>query len=140
MLDIEPYDNWLNYYNPAEDERSPFYGMQYTFDVFSATIYGYYIDPARGYMGSDTLYIAVLYAVSYTGLSIIEFIGEWHDAINNDSMRLKRNVIDNMSRQGINQFILSGENILNFHGSDDCYYDEWFEDGEDGSIAAVLFP
>ena len=33
-----------------------------------------------------------------------------------------------------------GENIFNFHGSDDLYYEEWFEEVEDGWIAAVNFP
>jgi len=28
------------------------------------------------------------------------------------------------------QFILIGENVLNFHSSDDCYYEEWFQDVE----------
>ena len=32
-----------------------------------------------------------------------------------------------------------GENILNFHGSDDSYYEEWFEDLEDGWITAINF-
>jgi hypothetical protein len=54
-------------------------------------------------------------------------------------MHLKRNVIDEMLSQGINRYILLGENVLNFHGSDDCYYEEWFEDVEDGWIAAVNF-
>ena len=32
-----------------------------------------------------------------------------------------------------------GENVLNFHASDDCYYEEWFQEVEDGWIAAVNF-
>ena len=28
---------------------------------------------------------------------------------------------------------------MNFHYSDDCYYEEWFEDIEDGWIAALNF-
>lgn len=55
-------------------------------------------------------------------------------------MHLKRNVLDLMVGEGINKFILIGENILNFHGSDDSYYEEWFDDVEDGWIAAVSFP
>jgi hypothetical protein len=54
-------------------------------------------------------------------------------------MHLKRNVIDVLTGEGINQFILLGENILNFHGSEDDYYEEWFDDIEDGWIAAVNF-
>jgi len=140
MHDIETYHNWLKYYDPSTDERSPFFGKEYNFDVYSETIYGYYIDPAWDFMGSETLYIKVLYADYQAGFTVIEFLGEWNDAINNDIMNLKRNVIDDMIKNGIDKFILVGENILNFHGSDDCYYEEWFEDVEDGWIAAVNFP
>jgi hypothetical protein len=140
MHEIEPYYNWLRYYDPAQDDRSPFYGKEYNFEVYSDTIYGYYIDPAWDYMGSETLYVKILYADYEAGYVVLEFIGEWNDAINNDIMHLKRNVIEPLSHEGVNKFILIGENILNFHGSDDCYYEEWFDDVEDGWIAAVSFP
>ena len=39
----------------------------------------------------------------------------------------------------INKFILIGENVLNFHYSDDCYYEEWFDNVEEGWIALVNF-
>ena len=51
-----------------------------------------------------------------------------NDAIENDVMTLKREVVDKLLAQGINKFILIGENVLNFHSSDECYYEEWFED------------
>src|SRR5690349_15167430 len=140
MHNIEPYYNWLKYYDPADDVRSPFYGKQYNFDVYSETIYGYYIDPAWDGIGSETLYLKILYAAYQTGFAVIEFIGEWNDAINNDIMTLKRNILELMMAEGINKFILVGENILNFHGSDDSYYEEWFEEVGDGWIAAVSFP
>jgi hypothetical protein len=140
MHNIEPYYNWLKYYDPAADVRSPFYGKQYNFDVYSETIYGYYIDPAWDGIGSETLYLKILYADYQTGFAVIEFIGEWNDAINNDIMTLKRNILELMMAEGINKFILVGENILNFHGSDDSYYEEWFEEVGDGWIAAVCFP
>lgn len=140
MHNIEPYYNWLKYYDPASDDRSPFYGKTYNFDVYSDTIYGYYIDPAWDSIGSETLYIKILYTDYTVGFTVIEFIGEWNDAINNDIMTLKRNILELMLKEGINKFILIGENILNFHGSDDCYYEEWFEEVEDGWIAAVSFP
>ena len=56
-------------------------------------------------------------------------------------MILKREVIDVFIENGINRFILIGENVLNFHASDDCYYEEWYEDisEEGGWIAAVNF-
>lgn len=140
MHQIEPYYNWLKYYDSSTDDRSPFFGKQYNFDQYSETIYGYYIDPAWDNIGSETLYLKILYTDYDAGFSVLEFIGEWNDAINNDIMILKRNIIEHLLSQGVNKFILIGENIMNFHGSDDCYYEEWFEEVEDGWIAAVSFP
>jgi hypothetical protein len=147
MHDIEPFSNWLKYYNSSEDSRSPFFEKEYNFDQYSETIYGYYIDPAWDFMGSETLYIKILYTDYLRGVTIIEFLGEWNDAINNDIMHLKRNIIDELLAAGIFKFILIGENIMNFHGSDDSYYEEWFDEVEDtdekelpGWIAAISFP
>lgn len=140
MHTIEPFYNWLKYYDPATDEQSPFHGKEYNYDVYSDTIYGYYIDPAWDAIGSETLYLKILYADYEQGYAIIEFIGEWNDTLHNDVMHLKRNIIDLLLHEGIDKFILIGENIMNFHGSDDSYYEEWFDDVEDGWIAAVSFP
>lgn len=140
MHNITPYERWLSVYDPARDERSPFHGKEYNYDVYSETIYGYYIDPAWDFMGSETLYIKLLFVEYTRGYAVIEFIGEWNDAINNDIMHLKRNVIELLQAEGINKYILIGENILNFHGSDDSYYEEWFDEVEGGWIAAVAFP
>lgn len=140
MHEIEPYHNWLKYYDSSTDDRSPFHGKEYNYEVYSETIYGYYIDPAWDYMGSETLYIKILYTDYLNGYSVIEFIGEWNDTINNDIMHLKRNVIEQLLHEGVKKFVLIGENVMNFHGSDDCYYEEWFEEVEEGWIAAVSFP
>ena len=85
------------------------------------------------------LYLKVLFADYERGYAIIEFIGEWNDAINNDIMLMKREILDLMVDNGINKFVLIGENVLNFHSSDDCYYEEWFQDVEDGWIAGINF-
>lgn len=135
-----PFENWLKYYDSSADDRSPFFEKEYNFDVYSETIYGYYIDPSWDYFGSETLYLKILYADYDEGFAVLEFLGEWNDAIENDIMTLKRNFIELLAHEGINKFILIGENILNFHGSDDSYYEEWFEDVEGGWIAAVCFP
>ncbi len=140
MHTIEPFYNWLKYYDSATDEQSPFYAKEYNHDVYTETIYGYYIDPAWDNFGSETLYVKVLYCDYDRGYTVLEFIGEWNDAINNDVMTLKRNVIELMIAEGIDKYILVGENILNFHGSDDSYYEEWFDEVGDGWIAAVSFP
>ena len=135
-----PFERWNSYYNSSDDDQSPFAGKEYNYDLYSDNIYGYYIDPAWDFIGSETLYIKLLFVDYEIGFAVIEFIGEWNDAINNDIMHLKRNILEHMMYCGITKFALIGENIMNFHGSDDCYYEEWFEDVEDGWIAAISFP
>ena len=139
MHEIEPYYRWLSLYDSSKDEGSPFYGKEYNYDNYNDAIYNYYIDPAWDYIGSETLYLKILYISYEMKFCVIEFIGEWNDAINNDIMFLKRNVVDHLSSFGIDKYILIGEHVYNFHGSDDCYYEEWFEDMDEGWIAAVNF-
>lgn len=139
MHQIEPFYRWLGMYDSSTDQRSPFHGKSYNYEVYSDTIYGYYIDPAWDFIGSETLYIKLLYTDYERRFAVIEMIGEWNDAIHNDIMHLKRNIIDHMTFHQIDKFILIGENVFNFHGSDDSYYEEWFEDVESGWIAFVNF-
>ena len=135
MHTIEPYHRWLKYYDSSVDDQSPFHGKEYNYDLYSETIYGYYIDPGWDFMGSETLYMKVLYANYTEGQVVIELMGEWNDAINNDIMHLKRNIVEHFVGQSIYKFILIGENVFNFHGSDDCYYEEWYDDVADLGIA-----
>lgn len=139
MHEIEPFYNWEKYYSSSDDEKSPLYNASYNTQEYTHTIYGYYIHPFWDFIGSETLYIKILYTDYHQGFTVIELIGEWNDTLHNDIMHLKRNVVDPMIRQGINKFILIGENVFNFHGSDDCYYEEWFEEVEDGWLVAVNF-
>ena len=139
MQDIEPYHLWADLYSAAEDQYSPFHGREYNELEYSNAIYNYYIHPQWDDFGSPTLYIKILYADYAQSFAIIEMLGEWNDCINNDIMFLKREIADSMIGQGIRKFILIGENVLNFHASDDCYYEEWFEDVEDGWIAVINF-
>ncbi|MBU0697756.1 MAG: hypothetical protein KKE39_14705 [Bacteroidetes bacterium] len=139
MHEIEPYFRWRDDYIAAEDDRSPFYQTQYNEFEFDKQIYNYLIHPQWDYFGSNTLYLKVLFVDYDINYAIIELIGEWNDAIDNDIMTLKREIIESIINQGINKFILIGENVLNFHSSDDCYYEEWFQDVEDGWIAGINF-
>ncbi len=139
MHEIEPYFNWEKFYVASEDARSPLYNAQYNLSEYTNTIYGYYIHPMWDYIGSETLYVKILYANYIDGYVVIEMLGEWNDTLHNDIMHLKRNILDYIVATGINKFILIGEQVFNFHGSDDCYYEEWYEDIEDGWIAAVNF-
>ena len=136
---IEPFYNWRGYYIASEDGDSPFYEREYSEFEFDKRIYNYLIHPQWDHFGSTTLFLKVLYSDYDAGYSIIEFIGEWNDAIENDIMVLKRDVIEPMMNNGILKFILIGENVLNFHSSDDCYYEEWFEEVEEGWIATINF-
>ena len=73
------------------------------------------------------------------GFAIFEFIGEWNDCLTNDIMFLKREIVDLLAPHDINKYILIGEKVLNFHGSDDCYYEEWYEDiVEEGGWLCML--
>ncbi len=139
MQDIEPFYNWRHIYIASEDERSPFYGREYSEFEYTNAIYNYLIHPQWDDIDSPTLYIKILMVDYDLGYAIIEMIGEWNDLINNDIMLLKRDIIETIMAQGINKFILIGENVLNFHASDDCYYQEWFEEVEDGWIAFLNF-
>lgn len=139
MQDIEPFYSWRHLYSADEDELSPFYGRVYSEFEYSNTVYNYYIHPQWDEFGSATLYLKILFADYEAGLSVIELIGEWNDAINNDIMTLKRDVLEDLMLKGIRKFILIGENVLNFHGSDDSYYQEWFEEAEEGWIVALNF-
>jgi len=141
MHQIEPHYFWRYYYISSEDPNSPFFQREYSEFAFSDKIYNYYIHPQWDNFGSKTLYLKILYGNYDENYAIIEFIGEWNDALYNDIMLLKREVIEVLMENGINKFILIGENVLNFHYSDDCYYEEWFDevDDENGWIACVNF-
>ncbi|MCB0659128.1 MAG: hypothetical protein KDC57_23460 [Saprospiraceae bacterium] len=131
MHDIEPYYHWLDLYTAADDPQSPFFGREYSEFTFHNRIYNYYIHPQWDDFGSQTLYLKILYADYADGYAILELIGEWNDAISNDIMTLKRYIIEPLMENGIRKFLLLCGNVLNFHGSDDCYYEEWREEVEE---------
>lgn len=141
MHDIEPYFNWRDEYIASEDKLSPFYRRSYSEFEFTDRIYDHYIHPQWDNFGSSTLYCKVLYANYEQQLAVIELMGEWNDAVHNDIMELKRTLIDPMVEEGIIHFVLIGENVLNFHASDDLYYEEWYQDIQDegGWILALNF-
>jgi hypothetical protein len=138
MHEIEPYYSWRNLYIASEDERSPFYEREYSEFEYTHAIYNYFIHPQWDDIGSETLFIKILFVNYDIGFCVIELIGEWNDCINNDIMRLKRDIIDELNKEGVNRFILIGENILNFHASDESYYEEWYEDVVDSGWIAFL--
>ena len=139
MHTIEPHWNWRDFYTAEEDPNSPFFEREYSEFEFQDSIYDHVIHPQWDNFESGTLFMKLLFVDYDTQYAIIELMGEWNDTLYNDIMFLKRNIIDHLIDSGINQFILIGENVLNFHSSDDSYYEEWFEDIEDGWIALLNF-
>jgi len=139
MQDIEPFYNWRHLYIASEDERSPFFEREYSEFEYTNAIYNYLIHPQWDDIDSPTLYLKIIFVDYEIGYAIIELIGEWNDCINNDIMLLKRDIIEQLMLNGVKKFILIGENVLNYHASDDEYYQEWFEDVEDGWIAFINF-
>ena len=128
MHDIEPHYRWRDRYIAAEDERSPFYGRTYDEFRFTQKIYNYFIHPQWDYFGSNTLYMKILFVDYEEAYALIELIGEWNDCLTNDVMYLKRQVVDILFENGIRKFAIFCDNVLNFHGSDDSYYEEWYDD------------
>ncbi|MCB0663072.1 MAG: hypothetical protein KDC24_10050 [Saprospiraceae bacterium] len=131
MHDIEPFYHWRDDYTSEDDPQSPFYGRVYDEFVFSQKVYNYFIHPQWDEFGSQTLYTKLLFADYDREFAILEFIGEWNDCLYNDIMFLKREVAEPLMDAGISKFVLICENVLNFHGSDDCYYEEWREEVND---------
>lgn len=134
---IEPYWNWRYLYTAEDDGNSPFFGREYSEFEFTDKIYDHVIHPQWDNIGSPTLFIKIIFCDYDEGYVIIELIGEWNDCLYNDIMYLKRNIADHLIDNGVNKFVLIGENVLNFHASDECYYEEWFEDIEEGWIALM---
>ena len=139
MHQIEPFYNWRSLYVANEDEKSPFFKHYNNEVFFEHAIYNHYIHPQWDYFGSQTLYAKLLYTNYETGYAIIELFGEWNDVLYNDIMYFYRNVIEILLEAGIRYFILLGENVLNFHSEDTDYYEEWFENLDDGWIVGINF-
>ncbi|MFA8450771.1 MAG: hypothetical protein ACEPOW_08775 [Bacteroidales bacterium] len=139
MHDIEPFYGWRNLYIASEDPKSPFYGREYSEFTYSEAIYNYFIHPQWDNIESPTLYVKLLYCNYIEEFCIIELIGEWNDVLHNDIMYLYRNLIEPLIDEGIKRFLLIGENVLNTHPDGDDYYQEWFDNIEEGWIIGINF-
>ncbi len=139
MHSLEPHFGWRHLYTAEEDEKSPFFGREYSEFEFTNRVYNYVIHPQWDEIGSPTLFIKILYAEYDEKFAILELLGEWNDCIHNDIMIFKRDILEKIMSFGINKFIIVGENILNFHYDGDDYYAEWKEDIGDGWIALLNF-
>jgi hypothetical protein len=142
MQDIEPFYNWRHLYTAEDDNRSPFFERTYSEFQYTQLVYNYYIHPQWDDFGSATLYMKIIFVDYDAHYAIIELIGEWNDAIENDIMTLRRNITDNLFDNKIYKYIFIAENVLNFHSSDDSYYEDWLEQLQDeaGWITLLNLP
>ncbi len=126
MHEIEPFYNWRQFYIAEEDEKSPFFGREYSEFEYTNQLYNFLIHPQWDEFGSLTLFMKIIFVDYDLKFCAMELLGEWNDALNNDIMILKRDIVEELQLHGIHKFVLIGENVLNFHYSDDSYYEEWF--------------
>jgi hypothetical protein len=138
MHDIEPHFQWRDKYRSDQDPQSPFYGRQYNEFSYENKVYNYLLHPQWDAFGAETLYLKIIFADYDERYAIIQFIGEWNDALHNDVMHLKREVIDELLAADIRHFILIVEDVLNFHAQEDDYYQEWYEDVADAEGWVVV--
>ena len=94
MHTIEPYYAWRNHYVASEDHRSPFFERVYNEMSYHMKIYDHYIHPQWDSIGSQTLFIKIIWVDYEEESAIIELLGEWNDCLHNDIMRLKRDIVD----------------------------------------------
>lgn len=139
MHNIEPYYNWIDIYSASADDRSPFFEREYSEFVFTDKVYNHLIHPQWDSIGSPTLFVKLLFADYDEQFCIIELFGEWNDCIENDIMTLIHELLEPLAVEGIEKFILIGENVLNFHGSDDEYYMDWNDHNSEGWVCLLNF-
>ena len=130
MHNIEPFYLWRDLYSSAQDPNALNYNQEYSEFHYTHKVYNYLLHPQWDDFGSETLFYKLLFADYDEGFCIIELIGEWNDAINNDIMQLKVELIDHLISCGIQNFAIILENVLNYHGDSDDYYQEWKDDIE----------
>jgi hypothetical protein len=140
MHSIEPFFLWRDIYNSQDDPNALNYKEVSSEFHYTNKVYNYLLHPQWDNFGSETLFYKLLYADYEQQFCVIEFIGEWNDAINNDVMQLKGELIDHLIDSGIQNFALIFENVINFHADIEDYYQEWKEDIEGGIYVINALP
>ena len=110
MHELEPYHRWEYLYLAGEDPRSPFYRRERPEEGYHV-LYDHLIHPDWDSLGSETLYAKVLFVDYVLRFGVIELMGEWNDALHNDVMWLKRELVDAMQAEGLCKFVLICENV-----------------------------
>lgn len=135
MHELIPHSGWQTHYIADEDINSPLYNNQGAPDNgYYHRMYDFIIHPEWDYIGCETLFVKLIFVDYSQGFAVIELLGEWNDTIHNDIMEFKRRLVDSMIEQGIDKFLLICDNLLNFHGAEDHYYEEWSQETSNGWI------
>ena len=95
---IEPHYNWRGYYIASEDTSSPFYERIYSEFEYSNRVYNFVIHPQWDSFGSPTLFAKILFVDYDLGHAVIELIGEWNDAIENEEYEIAAEIRDRISK------------------------------------------
>ncbi len=133
----EPFYGWLPWYDPEEDENSPFYGEKEEQDAPGPYLYNFPANPFWDDFGSESLLVKILFVSYEEGFAIIELFGEWNDLHLNDFKMLAENVLTVMIDSGIQKFIFICENVFNVYYGDDDYYDALSEELEEGWLCVI---
>lgn len=124
MVAIQPFYHWREYYDPELDRKSPFHYPRYQDTMQFSVSYNQVIHPEWEDIGSEGLFMKVLFADYYEGCAILEGMGDWNDCTDIDIKSILENLIHPLFQEGVSRFLLIGENILNFHGDYPDYYEE----------------
>lgn len=134
---IEPFSGWLHIYDPAQDRRSPFYGVEHNQFFFDRYIYTYQAHPLWEYIESESLLVKLLYVNYRRGFAVIELLGEWNDLFQNDFKLLCEHCLYPLMKKGVNRFALITENVFQLYLQSDEYYRDLQDRLEDGWVALV---
>ena len=102
MHTIEPYYAWRNHYVASEDPKSPFFERIYNEMSYHMKIYDHYIHPQWDSIGSQTLFIKILWVDYEEESAIIELLGEWNDCLHTKETRLVHRGIGRLNRTSPN--------------------------------------
>ena len=122
MHELVPFNGWKNHYDLNNDVDSPFFNNQGAPENgYYHRMYDFIIHPDWDYIGCETLFAKLLFIDYSQGYAIIELLGEWNDALNNDIMEFKRRIIDALISQRIDKFLMIGDLLVKNHHTNNLH-------------------
>lgn len=137
MHQVEPFYGWEKYYLNAQDERSPFFGVEYNQAYYDRQVYQYLAHPQWDEIGSESLLVKIIFADYEHQYAVIEVFGVWNDLLINDFNLLLNACLEPLLSEGISKIILVMENVLNIYLEHDDYYESFQEELSDGWVCIL---